>query len=127
MAYAGYRIKINGEIFPNIYMARGSYNMTKNPRLCESYVDALGVSHDVFYPTAKAIINFSIKPHSTDEHHLLREYFNERENVSVEYFDDNSETYLTGTFKVKNFTWKDDNATSGSVDYSATDIQLEEY
>lgn len=127
MAYAGYRIKINGEIFPNIYMARGSFNITKNPRLCESYVDALGVSHDVFYPTPKAVINFNIKPHSNDEHQALSVFFINRANVAVEYYDENTENYLTGSFKVKNFTWKNDNATSGGVDYSATAIQLEEY
>lgn len=127
MAYQGYRLKINNVVFPNHYVSRGTYKSSRNPRKAGTYNDILGVSHDVFYPTEKTLIEFSVKPHSTDEHTTLASYFTSRSNVTVEYFDNNTETYKTGTFRVVDFTWQEDNATSTSIDYAETPIKLEEY
>ena len=127
MAYQGYRLKINNVVFPNHYVSKGTYRASRNPRRADTYNDILGISHDVFYPTEKTTIEFSVKPHSTDEHPTIADYFSSRSNVTVEYYDSNTDTYKTGTFKVQDFIWQDDNATGTSIDYAATPITLEEY
>lgn len=127
MAYQGYRIKINGDIFPNVYMSRGSYTIANNPRVCETYTDSLGIEHDVYYPTTKAVITFDIKEHSTEEHSVLDAFFVTRSNVPIQYFDDNTESYKTGTFKIEDFEWSHSNALASDVDYETTSITLKEY
>ncbi len=127
MAYEGYRIKINGNIFPNVSMQRGSWSCSSSPRLCESYTDARGIKHDIFYPIAKTEISFVVKEHNQTEHAELASFFSSRANVSVEYWDDNSGEYKNGTFGIKDFAWSHSNAGQSFIDYGATQITFEEY
>lgn len=127
MAYEGYRIKINGYIFPNGNMARGSWNKSTEPRLCESYTDILGINHDVYYPTDKTTIGFTIRPHKEEEHPSIASYFAERANVEVEYYDEDTQTYKTGNFKINKFSWAHDNAGERFIDYAETAVTFEEY
>lgn len=127
MAYNGYRLKINNNIFENVDMARGSWSISTAPRLCESYVDAVGISHDIFYPTPKTIIKFAIREHIQPEHERLAGYFTQRQNVVVEYFDEETNGYKTGTFRVQDIEWNHTNAGGAFVDYSTTAVTLEEY
>ena len=127
MAYQGYRLKINNVVFPNEYVSRGTYKISRNPRKVETYTDIVGVEHDVFYPTDKTTISFDIKEHSTDEHSTLIAYFSNRKNVSVEYFDDNTSAYVSGTFRIVDFVWANKNALANKIDYDKTSITLEEY
>lgn len=127
MAYEGYRIKINNNVFNNSDIARGTFSASRSPRLCESYTDAVGVTHETFYPTKKAVINFSIRAHSITEHSGLASFFVERNNIPVQYYDDNTGDYVTGNFKINDFTWAHSNAGSGFLDYEQTAVTMEEY
>ena len=124
MAYNGYRLKINNVVFNNSDIAKGSYTLGKNPRVAKSYTDINGIRHDIYYPTPKTIISFSIREHLLSDHLVLSSYFATR-NVTVEYFDDESETYKTGSFKVSDFNWNHLN--TNPVMYGATAIKLEEW
>ena len=72
-------------------------------------------------------VSFDIKEHSTDEHSTLIAYFSTRKNVSVEYFDDNTSAYVSGTFRIVDFVWANKNALANKIDYDKTSITLEEY
>lgn len=127
MAYAGYRLKIDGDVFPNEYISRGSYSISNSPRVCDTYVDSLGISHNIYYPSSKAVITFAIKEHSTEEHPTLDAFFSVRDNVEIEYYDDNTDSYVEGIFTIKDFTWRHANALTSNVDYNSTQITLEEH
>lgn len=127
MAYQGYRLKINNVVFPNEYVSRGTYKISRNPRKVETYTDIVGVEHDVFYPTDKTTITFMIREHSSSDHSTIYEYFSTRKNVTVEYYDDNTDTYISGTFRVDKITWEYENALSNTIEYAPTPITLEEY
>lgn len=124
MAYSGYRIKIDNVILKNNDIAKGSYALGRNPRVAKSYTDISGISHEIYYPSSKTVISFSIREHLLSDHAVLASYFANR-SVSVEYFDDETETYKSGTFKVADFTWKHLN--TNPVMYGATAIKLEEW
>ena len=68
MAYNGYRLKINNVVFNNSDIAKGSYTLGKNPRVAKSYTDINGIRHDIYYPTPKTIISFSIREHLLSDH-----------------------------------------------------------
>lgn len=127
MAYEGYRLKINGVVFNNTDIARGSFSISTSPRLCDSYIDAVGIRHDVFYPTAKTKISFSIREHKRTEHEALASCFTSRQNVSVEYYDEATDTYKNGVFSIEELTWAHSNAGASFIDYAATPVTMEEY
>lgn len=124
MAYSGYRIKINNTIFPNRDIAKGSYTLGKNPRVAKSYTDISGINHEIYYPSTKTIISFSIREHLLDDHSSFAEIFSNR-SLSVEYYDEETSSYQTGTFKVMDFNWNYIN--TNPVLYGATQITLEEW
>jgi len=124
--YQGYRVKINGTIFPNDNMAKGSYSLGKNPRVAQEWEDLLGIHHEINFPSTKTEINFSIREHLPIDHSALTSFFSSR-NVTVEYYDDNSDNYLTGSFKVGEIVWKHINVDGQGIFYAATPITLEEW
>lgn len=126
MAYAGYRIKINNVIFPNHDMAKGSYSFEKSPRVSKSWDDLIGIGHDTYYPTEKAKITFSIREHNASDHATFTAFLSSR-SLTVQYWDDNANDYVEGTFELKPFTWKHETVKSDGAFYGKTQITLEEW
>lgn len=127
MAYLGYRISIDNSTIPNSWISKGTYSASKSPRIAESFTDIAGITHDVPYSTTKAIIEFSLREHSLSEHADFASLFTSRATRTIEYWDDDTSDYLTGTFKVKDFTWNHLTADGNDIQYGATKITLEEY
>lgn len=126
MAYAGYRIKINNTIFPNHDMQKGSYSITRNPRVARSWTDVTGITHEVYYPTDKTIISFAIREHNPTDHAALAALFSTRADVTVYYWDDNADDYRTGTFKINDIKWKHRTVEATGAFYDATTVTFEE-
>lgn len=121
-----YRIKINNNIFQNNNVAKGSFNVTREPRVAKSYNDINGISHEIYYPTLKTIITFSIREHDSADHATLAAFFNSSSDASVEYWDDDSSTYKTGTFKIHPISWSHLTIEGNNIQYATTQIKLEE-
>lgn len=124
MAYLGYRLKINGTILKNRDIAKGTFTLGKNPRVAKKWTDIQGINHEIYFPTSKTTISFSIREHLAVDHISLASYFISRD-VTVEYYDDNSDSYITRQFKVNDFKWSHSN--TNPLFYNATQITLEEW
>lgn len=125
--YQGYRIKINNIKIENSMIARGTFSLTQNDRIIDSWTDADQIDHEVIANKKKASISFELREHTTSEHGLFKELLAKTENVPVEYYDDNDDTYKIGSFKIKNPTFTHKNATRKEIIYENTPINLEEY
>lgn len=126
MAYAGYRIKIDGTIFPNTDIAKGSYSLSKSKRVSKSWEDLTGITHKTYFPTEKTTITFSIREHTAADHQTLASFFTSS-SVTVQYWNDNANDYYEGTFEVEPFTWKHNTVESGGAFYGKTQITLKEW
>lgn len=127
MAYAGYRLKINGAVFPNAYMQRGTWSAQFPKTLVRSWRNTAGVLKEDYYPDKKATIAFSIKEHETDEHSEIAAFFKEKENVVVEVWDDDDSEYRTIKCKIGTVKWAHSNAITSRIVYKATSIKITEY
>ena len=127
MSYSGYRIQLEQTVLNNSWIAKGTFNVSRSPRIAKNFKDIVGIDHDVTYPSTKTIITFSIREHNSSEHSEISNLFSQRANRSITYWDDDSDDYLTKSFKIKDFTWNHLNAFADSIDYGETAITLEEY
>lgn len=126
MAYEGYRLKINGVIYPDRNMAKGSYQMTAGKRVVEIWKDANQVEHEITTGTGKAEISFSVREHSTDEHDGLIYLLRPENGLQIEYWDDLQGEYRTGTFRRSKITFKHRNVDAGGVVYAETPVTITE-
>ncbi len=123
--YKGYRLKVNGTIIENLMIVRGSYSMMREQRVIDSYHDANGTYCEELSPASKAIIQFSIRDRSMEEQAAIAAAFSSR-NVSVEYWDDTTLKYDTGTFRVENPTYTHSYAVRDRIRYGQAAIVLKE-
>lgn len=126
MAYSGYRIKIGNNIFPNNDIAKGSFSITRSPRVCKTWTDLTGVRHETYYPTQKTTITFSVREHGVADHSAIASFFSNR-SVTVQYLDDNTSSYVSGSFHIQDFEWNHETVKSNGAFYGKTQITLEEW
>lgn len=127
MAISDYRVKINNIKVPNTYISRGTYSLERPLRIAETYEDASGIKHEITFASKKTKIKFTLREHSSDEHNSFAALLATVQNVSVSYWDDQTNSYLSGTFRIKDFTWSHMNIIGSSIEYGPTSIELEEY
>lgn len=125
MAYSGYRIKIDGTIFPNNDMAKGSYTFSKSPRVSKKWEDLKGITHKTYYPDDKTVISFSIREHLATDHITFASFFSSR-SVTVQYWNDNANDYYEGTFDIEPVKWGHITVKENGAFYGATQITLTE-
>jgi hypothetical protein len=126
MSYKGYRVKLGNTTIPELLIAKGSYSYENEKRLIRTWQDANGKYHDDYFKNPKAKITFSIRARNQEDHESIKDIFMNQNNLTVEYFDDYSCTYKTGTFKMKAPKIQHRFA-SGVLFYEPTNIELEEY
>lgn len=122
--YKGYRLRVNGAIIENLMIVRGSYKMKPEQRVFASYYDANGTYCEELSPV-KANIQFSIRDRSMEEQAVIAAAFSSR-NVSVEYWNDATMKYDTGTFRVENPTYTHSYAVKDRIRYGQAAIVLKE-
>lgn len=125
MAYDGYRLKINNAIFNNNDIAKGSLTFGKNPRVAKEWTDISGHKRKMFYPDRKTVIQFSVREHLAADHTTLASFFGTAE-VSVQYYDENADSYVTGNFYINDFSWGNTTTTPNGPMYAECQITLEE-
>ncbi len=125
--YQGYRLKIEGETIPNTIMAKGSYSISKEDRTAETWTDAFGKDHVRTYGKTKTTITFSLREHDSTEHGGIVAVFRNRHDVSVDYYDDDTDTYKNGMFRMTVGGYAHRDAHGEKVQYNTTPVTLEEY
>ena len=122
--YAGYRLKINGNEFPNHYMERGSWSCKPNKRLIRSWYDANGTLHEDYHESEKVEISFKVRESNLADHEAIVPFFAEHANVAIEYWDDEACAYKEGTCKIDHITWQHSNALTSEVLYKAAQVSI---
>ena len=98
MSYAGYRVKIGSTVIKNTMIAPESYSVVKEERVIYTWKDANQIEHRDMADTLKTKITFSIRERKMDEQTSIASIFANLKNLTVEYWDDITGDYATGTF-----------------------------
>ena len=125
--YQGYRIKINGIKVNNTMIARGTYSISTTGRVIDSWEDADKIKHEVLAKKRKTTISFELREHKSSEHAEFIRMVEKTENVPVEFYDDKTDSYTSGTFKMDTVEFSHKNATKTEITYNTTKVALEEY
>lgn len=126
MSYNGYRIKIGTTTIKNTMIAPNTFKVTKTKRIVATWKDANQTEHHDVMSAGKTEISFSIRARTASEQATLAPIMSTTEGLSVEWYDDLSATYKTGSFfmaapsiQSKRF--------GASLMYEPTAIKLTEY
>ena len=126
MAYEGYRLKINGVIFPNTSMTKDSWKcLTDKRRLLASYYTADGKRHEIFSPATKLEINFTVRDHFLADHEEIAKFFLVKNKVPITFWNDNTCEYETRVCKINDMTWVT-NALGNDLFYKAIPVVITE-
>lgn len=125
--FEGYLIKLNGNEIPASIMVPGSFETSKKRVVAGSWRDANGDMHYSYYPHEKMDISFTIKPRTMEQQSSIVNFFRNKDNVVVNYWDDESETYREVVCKMDDVTFKHSYDTDDQMFYAETSIGLEEY
>jgi hypothetical protein len=126
--YDGYLIKINGVTLPNRYIDRSSWRCTPQAkRVVDSFYDVEGVYHEYLADHQRSTIQFTLNEHKDADHAYLNGFLAQKTNVAVEYYDDGTGTYATGTFRIADVEYKQKKTFDSTVWYDKTTVKLTEY
>lgn len=124
--YSGYRLKIENKIIPNSYMAKGSWNAGRPKDVIDRWVDMDGETHE-YVRVGKAQISFSIREHNLEEHSEILQLINKYDDVAVEFWSDDSNSYEVGVFHIDKPIYSHLTAYNNDIQYSKTAIKMTEY
>lgn len=122
--YQGYRLKINNVTFPDIYISKGSYNCTEDKRVVEVWTDANHVEHEITTGEPKAKITFSIAEHPMEKHSEIIRFFQQDDDITVEFYSDKSDTYRTANCRLKPIKFSHKFASGNRVFYEKAEVNL---
>lgn len=125
--YLGYRLKIKSNSIPNHFMSRGSWSVKTFQRLINSWTDANGKVHENYYPDVKTEINFELREHNLIEHEELAQYFADKKEVFITFWNDDTCDYATFVGKIADINWQHTNALNNDINYRPTKIVITEY
>lgn len=126
--YDGYRIKINGVILPNEYIIATSWsNVYGEKRKLEEYNDAYGERHTKYAEHVRTSISFHIIERDVVKNLLIMPFFESKEHVLVEYYNDLTGTYETGDFSLNDPKIETKYVNDNTIWYKETAIEYEEY
>lgn len=124
--FNGYRLKIEGIEFNDSYVAKGTYSCVNQKRVIETWKDANEVEHEVTAPIKKAVISFDIREHNSIEHANIIPFFQKEDDITIEYYNDLTDEYLTGNFRRSNVQFSHLNLTRENIDYSSASVVFTE-
>lgn len=127
MSYTGYRLKINNVTLPENFIGKGTYSMTSEDRIIDRWTDANLTDHVATIGTKRHTINFALRQHNSDEHSTFLQYVSSTKNVTVQYYDDETNAYVTGSFHIEGITFPHKTVRSGKIWYDEVNVTLEEY
>lgn len=122
--YNGYKLKIDGVVFPNSYIAKGTYYAVNKKRVVEIWKDANQVEHEITAGTPKANISFSLIEHDSTTHSKMIAFFQKEDDIVVEFYDDKKDTYREAICRLEAIKWGHRSSYGGKIQYKATAITL---
>lgn len=126
MSYNGYRIKIGTTTIKNTMIAPNTWKVSKKKRIVATWKDANQVEHHDVMSTGKTEITFSLRARTASEQATLAPILSTTEGLTVEWYDDLSSTYKTGSFFMEAPTIESKRH-GASLFYEPTQIKLTEY
>lgn len=126
MSYNGYRIKIGTTTIKNTMIAPNTWKVSKKKRIVATWKDANQVEHHDVMSTGKTEITFSLRARTASEQATLAPILSTTEGLTVEWYDDLSSTYKTGSFFMDAPTIESKRH-GASLLYEPTAIKLTEY
>lgn len=126
MAYNRYRLKINDTVFNDSYIEKGSYSCEEAQRVVRAWTDANGIDHEEYAPTMKAEISFVLREHNSEDHATMMALINGTSDVQVEFYNDRTDSYRTGTFYIKTRRFSHMNLGAEGIIYNGTSVTLTE-
>ena len=120
--YQGYKLKIDGIVFPNSYIAKGTYNAIDKKRVAETWKDANQIEHEITAGIPKANISFSLIEHDSTSHSEMVAFFQKKDDIVVEFYDDDKDAYRTAICRLDAIKWAHRSSYGGKIQYKATAI-----
>jgi len=130
MAYSGYLIRFLdfSDPIPNKYIDRSSWSITPiGRRVVESFFDVDGRYHEYQADHKRTKIQFKLREHSEAEHSVLMQYFQTLDKVYTRYFNDLTESYSFGWFKIDDPVFRHKKTFDSTIWYEETQITMTEY
>lgn len=103
--YLGYNLKIDGVTVPNAAIVPGSYIQTPEKRIRSERTDANGIHHFKYHNSLRHKITFTLKKRTKAEHDSIKAAFAFRNGVTVKFWSEDDDDYLTGTFEMDAPAW----------------------
>ena len=127
IGYEGFRIQIDGKVFPNNLIARGSYKMIPaSKRKISEFSDANGKKHVRYYPRTGVEIQFKIRKRNMEEQTEVASFFSEKDIYDLVYWDDSVMDYRTGDFRItSDIYFQHDSIKKRKIRYGETEIKFE--
>ena len=126
--YNGYLIRINDRILPNRFIDRTSWRIIPMARrVVDSFFDVSGEYHEYLADHERTTIQFTLGEHKESDHALIMSFFEKNTNVTVEYYNDKTQLYEFGTFKIADLELKQKRTFDTKVWWDKTTVKLTEY
>lgn len=129
--FEGWRLKVNGVIFPSKYIHAGSYKITPDQETdIDDYTDANGILHRNVLPAKATKIEFNIKPIRLSDLAIIKKILpNARTEVQIEYWNDWKMCYQSGKAYIPDISFEPymDYPDIKDVLYNPTRIAFIEY
>lgn len=129
--FNGWRIKINGIIFPSKYIHAGSYKITPDQETdIDDYTDNDGIFHRNVLPAKATKIEFNIKPIRLYDWIKIRDILPEaRQEIQLEYWNDLKMKYQSGRAYIPDISFEPymDYPEINDILYNPTRIAFIEY
>lgn len=129
--FEGWRLKVNGKIFPTKYIHAGSYKITPNQETdLDDYTDTDGVFHRNVLPATATKIEFNIKPIRLNDLIEIKKILPEARNeVQIEYWNDWTMSYQSGKAYIPDISFEPyiDYPEIGDCLYNPTRVAFIEY
>lgn len=130
MAFDGHYIKVNGTTFPNGLLAKdGGYACTPNQRTDkDSYVDGTGALHRTILPVQRSTVKIkTVDDLPYSQKVIIQTFFVPRDVVTMEYWNDETNTYETTRFYVPDIEYVHKYQVKGMPHYNSLEITFIAY
>lgn len=129
--FDGWRVKVNGTIFPSKYIHAGSYKITPDQQTdLDDYTDLNGILHRNVLPAKATKIEFNIKPIRLVDFAIVKSILPEaRVEMMLEYWNDWKMQYQSGRAYIPDISFEpyEDYPDLKDILYNPTRIAFIEY
>lgn len=105
--FDGWLLKVNGVEFPTSLIKADSYKATPDQQTdLDDYTDNSGVFHRNVLPAKATKIEFETKPVRLRDKVRIQELIPNRSEVTIEYWNDETNSYMTGRAYVPDISYE---------------------